>query len=152
MKQSIIKAEDDFMKKTLQFFYVICVLALCLGCETQSTVNASFDVIDDPDAVVVGPVDVDGETYLRLPVSLFGSESTDVSGSVADIYLNGGLVMSTVNLADYIHDDDTVRFSLSPVTSDDTIGIQITFSTSATVYYEGTISDEGEVEMVLSVM
>lgn len=140
------------MKKTLHFLCVLGVLFVCVACETQSTVNTSFDVIDDPDAVVVGPVDVDGETYLRLPVSLFGSESTDVSGSVADIYLNGGLILSAINLADYVHSDDTVRFSLSPVALDDVIGIQITFSTSATVYYEGTIGDEAEAELVLSVM
>jgi archaellum component FlaG (FlaF/FlaG flagellin family) len=141
------------MKKILHYLCVLCVLFVCAACETQSTVNASFDVIDDPDAVVVGPVDTEGTTYIRIPVSLFGDDINSVTGSTANVYLNGGLVLSSVNLGDYTHEvDDTVRFSLGPVSAGDVLGIQIIFSTTATVYYEGTINDENEDELLLSVM
>lgn len=140
------------MKKTFHFLCVLCFVFTCAACETQSTVNTSLDVIEDADAVVVGPVDAAGATYLRLPASLFDSSSAEVNGSTANLYLNGGLVLSAINLADYVHEDGTVRFSFNPVVVDDVLGIQITFSTSATVYYEGTIGDEAESELLLSVM
>lgn len=141
------------MKKILHYLCALCVLFICVACETQSTVNASFDVINDPEAVVVGPVDTAGTTYIRIPISLFGESADSVTGATASVYLNDGLVLSSVDLETYIHEtDDTVRFSLGPVSASDALGVQITFSTTATVYYEGTVSDEGEEELLLSVM
>ena len=112
------------MPTTLKHIFLgLLTVLFLMACDNNQ--NTGVDASIDPELldIAIGPVDSDGNVYVKMPAEIYGDSTGDLVDATVDIYLNGGLVLSGVEVESLFNPLPTeIIFNFSVVAEGDTLG------------------------------
>ncbi|MCP5464554.1 MAG: hypothetical protein H7A33_05985 [Deltaproteobacteria bacterium] len=135
-------------------FIFLIVFAMALGAcssDNKGTTNVGNpSTSSESSTITISKVTVDGKVSIKIPEAIFGG-AENISGASIALFVNNVKKYSGINAETYYNaTTGLVGFTISGIKEGDIILVTITLSSSASASYEGTVSDEGESDAVLT--
>ncbi len=91
-----------------------------------------------------------GTSTITIPLSVFGADSSALTGATIDVYVNGLLDMEDLAADDhYSGEDDAVVFDITDLVDGDVVEIRITLPDGTRLVFRGAVSETEDSDIAL---
>lgn len=130
------------MKK---YTFILIIFLLASACSSGGVSQTS-----NPETTITISKLTDGRSTVTIPLSVFGEDSTALTGASIDVYVNALLVSDDIDPATfYFETSETVVFDVTGLVEGDVVEIRATLSDGSLAVFRGTVSDTADVEAPL---